>query len=115
MYQNFFVRTALLLFTIICVGQKNAFSQDKLPVTFGKVSPVDFELPKNSVIDSSTNAVVIAKVGSIEFVGDKKYNWVSYVLQKHVRVKILNKKAFDFAKIFISLRGVGDYQDKIEG
>jgi hypothetical protein len=114
MCQNYFFRTALLLFITICVAQKNVFSQDKLPITFGKVSPADFELPISSVIDSSTNAVVIAEVGSIEFIGNKKNNWVSYVLKKNIRIKIINKRAFDLAKFALSLYGVGGKQDKIE-
>jgi Domain of Unknown Function with PDB structure (DUF3857)/Domain of Unknown Function with PDB structure (DUF3858) len=114
MYQNFLLKTALLFLIPICIEHQKAFTQDKPLVTFGKVTAADFDLPKSTVIDSNTNAVVIANVGSIEFVGNKKSNWVSYVYKKNTRIKILNKKAFDLAKIIIHLNGVDDHQDKID-
>ena len=114
MYQNYFSKAVLLLISALNISLQQGFSQDSSSILFGKVALADFVLPKSSVIDSSTNAVVIAKTGTIEFVGRKDFNWVSYVFKKHVRVKILNKKAFDFAKIFIALHGTGTYRDQIE-
>jgi hypothetical protein len=78
------------------------FSQDKCPVSFGKVSAPDFNLPKSSVVDDNASAVIIADVGSTDFVGNKN-GWVSYVFKRHVRIKIINKNAFAAATVRIPL------------
>jgi len=74
------------------------FSQDKPPVTFGKVTPGDFVLPKSDLIDSNTNAVIIADVGATNFVGNNK-GWFSYIFKRKKRIKILDKKGFDVATV----------------
>jgi len=85
-----------------------------MPITFGKVSPGDFTLPKSNVIDGNTSAAIIADVGNISFVGNKDNNWVSYVFKKNTRIKIINKKAFDLATITIQLSGIGKHKDRID-
>lgn len=114
LYQNFPARAAILFGLMLTIPLKKTNAQDTTPVTFGKVSIADFNLPKSNIIDSNTNAVIIANSGSVEFVGNKKNNWVSYVYKKNTRIKILNKKAFDLATVIVHLRGAGEYQDKIE-
>ena len=114
MYQKLLLKTVWLLLLAFCIENKNAFSQNDSPVTFGKVTVSDFDLPKSKAIDSNSNAVIIANMGSVEFIGNKNNNWVSYVYTKRTRIKILNKKAFDLATIIIHLNGMGDYQDKID-
>ena len=89
-------------------------AQEKVPVTFGKVLPADFNLPQNKIIDSNTNAVIIADVGIINFVGNKENNWISYVYKKTTRIKIINSKAFDLTTVHILLRGNGKSGDKVE-
>jgi len=106
-------KTALLLSFTLFIGNRIAFCQDKLPVIFGEVTPADFDLPNSTAIDSSSNAVIIADVGSIEFIGNK-HNWVSVLFKKSIRIKILNKKGYDLATVKISLYGKGDWQDKID-
>jgi hypothetical protein len=61
-------------------------------VHFGKVSPADFNLPANPIIDTNADAVVLADVGSVHFVGNK-HNWFSYVYKRQTRIKIINKKS----------------------
>ena len=52
------------LATLVCFTMFVTFlaAQDKLPIKFGKVSLTDFAI-KSVVIDSNTNAVIIADVG----------------------------------------------------
>jgi len=100
-----------LSFTIF-IGNIIALSQDKLPVIFGKVTPKDFDLPNSTAIDSNSNAVIIADVGSIEFVGNNRIR-VSYLFKKNIRIKILTKKGYDLTTVKIRLFGQGDWQDKM--
>ena len=86
------------LAVVFLLLQTPAFSQDKPPITFGKISPADFDLPKSAVIDSNTNAVIVADIGSTSFVGNRK-GWFSYVFKRRTRIKILNKKGFDAATV----------------
>jgi len=89
-------RPIILIANILCVCllQSYCFAQDKSNVQFGKVSPTDFQLPANPLIDTNTDAVVLADVGSVHFVGNKK-GWFSYVYKRQTRIKIINKKSLD--------------------
>src|ERR1700712_5453151 len=98
---------------IACFISAPAFTQQKTPVTFGKVSVQDFTLPPNSIIDSSTSAVIIADVGTPTFKGNNT-GWVSYVFKRKKRIKILDKKAFELATVKIPLYTDGDAREKIE-
>lgn len=82
--------------TILCIylSQSYCFAQDKSNVTFGKVSRADFNLPPNPIIDTNANAVIVADVGSVHFVGNK-HNWFSYVYKRQTRIKIVNKKSIE--------------------
>jgi hypothetical protein len=96
-------------------GSLNSFSQDKLPITFGKVGAEDFTLPKSKVIDSNSAAVIIADVGNISFVGNKN-GWVSYVYNRHTRIKIIDKKAFDLAtvNVLLYINNAGDDPESLD-
>ena len=78
----------------ICFLQSYCIAQDKSNVQFGKVSPADFELPASPIIDTNTDAVILADVGSVHFVGNK-HNWFSYVYKRQTRIKIINKKSIE--------------------
>lgn len=93
--------------------QSYCYGQEKSKVQFGKVSPADFNLPANPIIDSNANAVILADIGAISFVGNK-HGWFSYVFKKRTRVKILNKKAYDQATVRIRLYHDGDYIQKTD-
>ena len=100
----------LLAVSFICC---DAFAQQKTPVTFGKISAQDFALPSNSIIGSSTSAVIIADVGNTSFKANN-FGWVSYVFKRKTRIKILDKKAFELATVKIHLYTDGDAREKIE-
>ncbi len=102
----------LLLSMLFFWGVSSAFSQDNLNIKFGKITPADFEV-SSPLIDSNTNAVVLADIGSSEFEGNSK-EWFSLVFKKHKRIKILNNKGFDAAEIAIFLYSNGSETEKLE-
>ena len=101
-------------FLLLIVNISSAFSQNKLPVNFGTVTAADFTLAPNKIIDSNTNAVIIANVGTVEYIGSKKENWVDLSFKRSTKIKILNKKGYDLATNVIRLLGEGDDLDKLE-
>ena len=93
-----------LLFSILCLSLfwVTGIAQDKSSAKFGEISPANFNLPNTDIIDSNTNAVIIADVGSSTFVGNKK-GWFTLVFKRYTRIKILNEKAFRLATVHIPL------------
>jgi hypothetical protein len=87
-----------IFFSIICF---EGFSQEKSNIKFGKVSTDDFTI-NSSVIDSSTEAVIIADVGRSEFVGNMKSSF-AIVFKRSTRILILDKKGIDVATVEIPL------------
>jgi Domain of Unknown Function with PDB structure (DUF3857)/Domain of Unknown Function with PDB structure (DUF3858)/Transglutaminase-like superfamily len=71
-------------------------AQDKSGITFGKITPKDFDLSKY-VFDSSAAAVVIADIGKTSFEGNNKGDF-TLLFKRSKRVKIINKNGFDIAK-----------------
>ena len=53
----------LMTFLCLCLSVTFCVAQDKAKNTFGKVTPADFNLPANSIIDSNANAVILSDVG----------------------------------------------------
>lgn len=98
-------------FFLLAAGIINA--QDKTPAKFGKLSPEDFSLRASPVIDSNTNAVIIADMGITTFKGNDA-GWVSYVFKRKTRIKIINKKAFELATVKIPLYVDGDEKEKAD-
>ena len=78
------------------------FAQDKLPVKFGKIKSVDFDV-KAPAIDSDANAVVIADWGYSQFIANTNDLTISLQFTKKTRIKIVNKNGFDAANISIYL------------
>src|SRR6476646_2583670 len=93
-----------LLFSTLCLSLfwVTGIAQDKSSAKFGEISPANFNLPNTDIIDSNTNAVIIADVGSSTFVGNKK-GWFTLVFKRYTRIKILNEKAFHLATVHIPL------------
>jgi hypothetical protein len=98
---------------VLCLFVSNVtFSQEKLNIKFGKITSADFEVT-SPLIDSNTNAIVIADVGDTKFVGNLK-GWFSLVFKRNKRIKILNKNGFDAANISISLYTDNNETEKLE-
>ncbi len=98
---KFFPGFFLIIVLEFIIGQA-ALSQDRIPISFGKVGAGDFGLPNSPCIDSNTSAVIIGDLGNTGFVGNR-YGWVSYVFKRHTRIKILNKKGVDAATVKVNL------------
>ncbi|MEO6548315.1 MAG: transglutaminase domain-containing protein [Ferruginibacter sp.] len=77
-------------------------AQDKLNIKFGKVKPEDFDV-KSLLIDSSTNAVIVADLGKSSFVANTNDRTFSLVFLEKKRIKVINKNGFDAATITIPL------------
>jgi hypothetical protein len=101
------------LFVLLFFQSAIVHSQEKMPVSFGKISPADFNELHSTVIDSSTNAVIVADAGSTSFTGNKK-GWLSYVFKKQKRIKIIDKKAFDAATVHVMLYKQGENEERID-
>ncbi len=92
--------TSLLL--VLLLAQINSSAQDKLAIKFGNVKPGDFDI-KSELIDSSTNAVVVADVGKSQFISNPNDFTFSLIFTEKKRIKIINKNGFDAATIIIPL------------
>ena len=82
--------------------QCQCIAQEKLNIKFGKVTPEDFDI-KSGLIDSSTNAVVVADVGKSEFIANTSDLTFSLIFTEKKRIKIINKNGFDAASVTIPL------------
>lgn len=100
MIKHAYTTAALLLFTSFFTPQ--LYAQDKLPIKFGKVNPADFDV-KSPVIDSNSNAVVVADVGTTEFIANTSELSFSLIYKQKKRIKIINKNGFDAASVIIPL------------
>src|SRR5215813_13445052 len=76
------------------------FAQNEERVKFGKVSPEDFK-PIAYEKDTSAHAVVIADIGSSEFIGVK--NRLDLLFKHYRRIKVVDKNGYDAAKVEIPL------------
>ncbi|AFD08348.1 hypothetical protein Solca_3341 [Solitalea canadensis DSM 3403] len=78
----------------LCIILPLSTIAQKTPVKYGKVSMEELTMPIYS-LDSSANAVVLADVGNSYFVwGQDDFELVH---ERHCRIKIFNKAAFDDA------------------
>ncbi len=94
--------------------QYSVLAQDKLPIKFGKVTLEDFNV-QSPLIDSNTNAVVVADVGNSEFIANTSDLTFSLTFKEKKRIKIINKNGFDAATITIPLYvGNGGKMEKLE-
>lgn len=101
---------SLIILSVFFINPINA--QKRPNIKFGQVSPEQFTID-NELIDSNTNAIIIADIGSSEFVGNNK-GWFSLVFKKTTRIKILNSKGYDAGNIDIFLYSDGNATERIE-
>jgi len=95
-----------------CLLMSHALLKAQDKPKFGKITPADFNV-KAPDFDSSADAVVIADIGSSDFVGNSK-GWFTLDFRHFKRMKILNKKAFDAAKEEILLYTDGETLDGLK-
>jgi len=104
----------LPMIIFLCLLQGYCSAQDKSMVQFGNVTPANFTLPANPIIDSNASAVILSDVGSVHFIGNS-HSWFSYVYQRQTRIKILNKKAFgDLATVVIPLYREDEHAELVD-
>ncbi|HKG08620.1 MAG TPA: DUF3858 domain-containing protein [Pedobacter sp.] len=76
-------------------------------VKYGKISPEEFET-KVTGSDSAASAVVLFDIGNAIFeLSGQKLSFV-YVLERHIRYKIISKTGYDYANLEIPLYNDGD-------
>lgn len=90
-----------VLFHCISHAQISNNEKEKPPVSFGEISVEDFAR-KHYVIDSSSNAIILADIGHSKIEGNTK-GWFSVIHTHYRRIHILNKAAYDLAEVFINL------------
>jgi len=105
------MKDLLLLSLFAAFSFQSIFSQDNPDIKAGRISANDFTI-NSTVVDSNSNAVVIADIGSCRFVGNNK-GWFTVVYTELKRMKILNRKGFSAAEVHIGLNKYGDNIEKI--
>src|SRR5208337_5618614 len=91
----------LLLALLFGLSMNKMYGQDKA-YQFGKINQA--ELSSTSCpIDSTADAYVICNVGSTHFDYNDTKGHFCIVFDRHVRIKILRKSAFDLATVLIPL------------
>lgn len=94
-------KITIVLFPFLIISSP-LLAQDKLPVKFGKVAIEDFDV-RSTLIDSNTNAVVIADAGHSEFAANTNELTFSLRFKQQRRIKILNNKGFDAGTVIIPI------------
>lgn len=103
--------TRLKIILVLCLFSTTIAAQRK-EIKFGKITAEDFTI-NSPVVDSNTNAVILADVGSSEIDGNNK-GWFSLIHKRIRRVKLLNKKGFDEATVVIPLYKSGGDEEKLD-
>ncbi len=104
------IRWAMLGICFFAIQQISA--QGKNNIKFGKLSATDFTVT-SPAIDTSSNAVILADIGSSTLEGNNK-GFFSLKYTRLRRVKILNKKGMDAADVSILLYASGDAEEKLD-
>ncbi|MDH7461446.1 DUF3857 domain-containing protein [Chitinophagaceae bacterium 26-R-25] len=95
------MKPSFLLVVLQLCFALSILAQEKCDVTFGKVSPRDFDLSREKM-DTAANAVVIADIGKSSFDGNLKGGF-SIIFKRQLRIKIRNKNGLDAASFEIPL------------
>src|SRR5580658_10098601 len=107
-------RLAMTMCFFLCLPAMRSQAQEKHVRELSPVSTADFS-PISSPIMDSSGAVILADIGQVTFVGNEHGRQFSYEFQHHMRVKILNKKAFDdLATVRVRLYQPSDDPEKLE-
>lgn len=104
------IRLTILL-ALCIITPMIVLCQEKQEIKFGKISPQDFTIT-SSVVDSNTNAVVLADVGSSKIEGNNKGSW-SLIHNRIRRVRIINKNGYDAANVSVRLFYSGGDEEKL--
>ena len=102
----------LFLFSILFIGwcagataRQNNASRKQVPekiVKYGQISQEDFEA-KPAGNDSAASAVVLFDKGKGQFELSLRKMGFIYILERHIRIKIMNKTGYDYANLEVPL------------
>ncbi|HET9825549.1 MAG TPA: DUF3857 domain-containing protein, partial [Chitinophagaceae bacterium] len=106
------MKKLLLLSFVGTILVKAAYNQDRPTIKFGEISAADFTV-NSPVVDSNSEAVILADIGTCEFIGNNK-GWFSVIYTKFKRVKICNKNGFPAATVSILLYKSGNLDEKVK-
>lgn len=96
---------------LACILPALLHAQDKQVIKFGKITAADFNVT-SPVIDSASNAVILADVGISKIEGNSK-GFFSLIYTQTRRIKVLNKKGTDAADVSIVLYSSSSAQEKL--
>ncbi|MCX2449984.1 DUF3857 domain-containing protein [Pedobacter sp. PLR] len=99
----------LLLFSFLVLAKLTVLAQD---FPFAAITHEDIEL-KNTVIDSSANAIVLKEFGTARMQLNVDDSGLIILYRYHVRIKIFNKQGYEQGNITIPQRISGDKEDQI--
>jgi len=90
--RNYFYATLIILFTSLSIHAQEP------SIKFGKVNKDELFMKKYDA-DTSADAVILADIGYLKFAynnssGSKGF---VYIFERHLRIKIFNKNAYDYA------------------
>ena len=88
-------KTSILCLSVFCCA--HLLAQDKAENRFKKITPADFTV-SSPVVDSNSNAVILADVGVTDFVGNNSGDF-SLVFKRRKRVLLRNRNSFDEATV----------------
>ncbi len=101
----------LTLFWLLLTALSAVHAQDKLPVKFGKVTPLDFAVTAAGP-DSSADAIVVADYGTSAIVGNLR-GWFALEFRHSKRIKIIKRTGFEAATIALRLYTSSSESEKI--
>lgn len=99
----------LLLLSFLVLTKLTVLAQD---FPFAAITHEDIEL-KNTVIDSSANAIVLKEFGTARMQLNVDDSGLIILYRYHVRIKIFNKQGYEQGNITIPQRISGDKEDQI--
>lgn len=105
------MKLTILLAIIVCAISNQGLTQEKSKAKFGKVTAEDFR-PTVYAVDSAAQAVILADIGSTEFIGNTKGDF-SLRFKHYRRARILNKNGYNVADVEIDLYANGDLEEEL--
>jgi hypothetical protein len=113
---HFAISVLLLLFLATQLhAQSTDVKQKKFK--YGKIEIADFDTKLNGK-DSAASAVALFDIGEGRFLFSASKGGFEYVLERHIRYKIINKTGYDYANLelqFFNVKGYGASLDYMDG
>lgn len=106
------MKQKLLFYLFLSLLAGAGWSQDKLKIKFGNVTPEDFKT-KVYAVDSNASAIIIADIGSTEIIGNQKGTF-SLLFKNYRRAHILNKNGYNIANVEIRLYTNGEAEEELQ-